>query len=449
MVLPLFPGCSTNTVDEDTLVVWEAGLDPDYKSTLVVDPDNRTAQFTKLIVDKFEADNPGKTVRLVYAGWGESLNMAITNAIISREEVDLIAGEIYVQRLIDGEFFVPIEGVNYKDRILPFLYDRYNTAEETYAVPAYGGSFVLFVNKGTLRKAGIIDENDAVTEEYRTKYEEAGIDPLDPETFEDMLVVCQDVRAASSTGLYGGTIINDVPTGDDSAWRALAYMKQAGGDYVNENGEPYLNSPENQKAFEMMVALNETAPKNSEKKANTNDIIQYFRANNIAYLVEGSSVLTLIGQRDPAYGEVLVRELPQFEGVNIKSNVSVGSVYYSIPVHSQKQELAKAFIETLLSDEVQLAAVQLDSRVPAVTTVLNSDAIKTEEYRYSEMQAFYAPYIEDGYTDVEPLHAFENNISLIWDAWRSFVNSVFSQHEPLAEYLESTQNQMMDLYTRE
>ena len=226
-------------------------------------------------------------------------------------------------------------------------------------------------------------------------------------------------------------------------------MKQAGGDYVNENGEPYLNSSENQKAFEMMVALNETAPRNSEKKANTNDIIQYFRANNIAYLVEGSSVLTLIGQRDPAYGEVLVRELPQFEGVNIKSNVSVGSVYYSIPVHSQKQELAKAFIETLLSDEVQLAAVQLDSRVPAVTSVLNSDVIKTEEYRYSEMQAFYAPYIDEGYTDVGPLHAFENNISLIWDAWRSFVNSVFSQHEPLADYLNSTQNQMMDLYTRE
>jgi ABC-type glycerol-3-phosphate transport system substrate-binding protein len=320
-------------------------MDPNFKATLAVEPDNRPALYTKMVVDKFEADNPGKSVMLRFQGAGEGLNQSITQAIISKEAVDLVQGEVYVQKLIDGEFFSEIEG-DYKSKIAPFLYDKYNTADKAYAIPVFTGSFALFVNRTTLNTAGVIKSNGTVTDTFAAYADNAAINPLAPATLEDMLTVCEFIQekyydsANARNGNIGGTIINDVHA--DSQWRALAFMRLAGGDFADDNGGVTLDSPANRKAFDMMQRLNNTAPRNSHGKTYTNDVFNYFYENKIAYMLEGSSLAT----RAPEECDYSVVELPVFAGADgIKSNVVVGTAYYSVPAHSKKQDLSKKFIE--------------------------------------------------------------------------------------------------------
>ena len=438
---PILSGCGGG-VGADTIVVWQAGLDPNYKATLVQNPYNGTALFTKKIIDKFETDNPGKKVMLKFQGWGEGLNQAITNAIISKEEVDLMPGEVYVQMLIDGDFFAEIPG-DYKNIIAPFLYDKYNTPTKTYAVPAYTSSFALYANRTTLTVAGVIKSNGDNTQAFNdSKPGNENIEPLSPATMEDMLTVCEFIKdkyydvSGNRNGNTGGMIINDIKL--DSHWRALAFLRQAGGDFADAQGNVTLDSPANRKAFAMMQALNATAPRNSSGSTYTNNIFDYFYSDKTAYILDGGAV----AMQAPSSCDFVVSELPVFEGVNIKSNVVVGTVYYSIPAHSKKQELAKKFIDVLLSDEIQKAAVQIDYRIPAVKSVLDDPEIRTEEYNYSVIKSYMAPFIDSGYQDVKTLHAFSKNISLIWDEWDSFVLSVFTQGNSFLNYIVQAHNNM-------
>lgn len=436
-----------NEITADTLVVWEAALQPDYEQTLAVSPDDPTSLLTKMIVETFEEENPGKKLALRYNGWGESLNKNVTNLLITDMGVDIVPGEQYISPLIEGGTFEPLDD-SYRNIISEDLIARGVSKKDgkLYAVPMQTGACALYINKAVLREAEIIDAQDKV---IHSEVAAKNVNPLAPATMEDLLFVCQKIKAyynELNVTSKGGFLLNDTTKGGGSQWRALAFMRQAGGDFADDDGNVTFDSAANRKAFDMMYQLSLTRPDGSQA-ANEEDILlnNYFYESRAAYVVEGPNCL-FNAAGTLAKDDIISCEMPVFEGVNIKSNVSMGTVYYSIMANSQKKDLAKKFFEVITSEQIQMAIMKYIYAVPTVKSVLAKDELKTDEYHYNALQTTLIPYQDPAYVNVKPLYGFSNNAAQIWDTWLSFASRAFtnpSANVSIASLVKETHDAMV------
>lgn len=421
-------GCGGSAkVSADTLVVWEASLQPEYEQILAISPNDPASLLTKLIVDKFEAENPGKKLALRFNGWGETLNKNVTNLLITDMGVDIVPGEQYISPLIEGGTFEPLDD-KYRSIVSEDLIARGVSKKDgrLYAVPMQTGACALYINKAVLRQAKIIDKEDKV---IHPEVAAKNINPLAPATMEDLLFVCQKIKAFfnnNNVDSKGGFLLNDTTKGGGSQWRALAFMRQAGGDFADDDGNVTFDSAANRKAFEMMYQLSLTRPEGSQA-ATEEDVLlnKYFYESRAAYVVEGPNCL-FNAAGTLAAKDIVSCEMPVFEGVNIKSNVSMGTVYYSIMANSKKKDLAKRYFDVITSEEVQMAIMKYIYAVPTVKSVLAKEELKTDEYHYSDLQTTLIPYQDPSYVNVKPLYGFSNNAAQIWDTWLSFTSRAFT-----------------------
>ena len=430
-------------ITEDTLVVWCAGLDVNYEQTLVVDEENPTALYTKYIVDEFEKRNEGKKLKLLFQGWGEDLNKAVSNALITNIQVDVVPGEQYLKKLIDGETFEPLDD-KYRSLMSADLLERGMYNDKLYAVPSVTGTFALWINKRALRNAKILDANNVPAQ----KYTDAGIDPLKPATMEDLLLICRDIKkyyTDNNVKGKGGYLLNDT-TSDDSQWRALAFMRQAGGDFANDDGTIAFNK--NELALQMMYDLGKTGPDGAKGIQQTDDQLRYFYEAQAAYVVDGSNVI-LNSRGTLSENDIIGVELPVFKDKNIHSNVSVGSVYYGIMTTSKKKDLAAKFIDLIMSEDVQRTCLRLTYGLPTLNSVLTDEGIKTEEYHYSTVKPLLVPLQSSDYVNVKCLYGFTKNASLIWDAWKTYVNRVYTTDKAdVKTQMTATHNEMVECLNR-
>ena len=382
-------------ITEDTLVVWCAGLDVNYEQTLVVDEENPTALYTKYIVDEFEKRNEGKKLKLLFQGWGEDLNKAVSNALITNIQVDVVPGEQYLKKLIDGETFEPLDD-KYRSLMSADLLERGMYNDKLYAVPSVTGTFALWINKRALRNAKILDANNVPAQ----KYTDAGIDPLKP----------------------------------------------AGGDFANDDGTIAFNK--NELALQMMYDLGKTGPDGAKGIQQTDDQLRYFYEAQAAYVVDGSNVI-LNSRGTLSENDIIGVELPVFKDKNIHSNVSVGSVYYGIMTTSKKKDLAAKFIDLIMSEDVQRTCLRLTYGLPTLNSVLTDEGIKTEEYHYSTVKPLLVPLQSSDYVNVKCLYGFTKNASLIWDAWKTYVNRVYTTDKAdVKTQMTATHNEMVECLNR-
>ena len=431
------------------LVVWTvAPLVADYKNILRGDATNKQALFTKSVVESFEAANENVSLVLRNKGWGDALNKELGLAISGNTMPDITVGEQYVPVYVANNHFEELNlGQELIDDLLPQAKGTGMKDGKLYAAPVWSGSFGLSINKKVLRESKILGENDVPAQ----KYTNLGINPLNPNTWEDLLLVSQDIRAYYTDTAQG----NDENKGamllsntvEGSAWRALAYMRTAGGDFVNENGVINMDTPENAKAFQMMRDLNATAPKGAINAANEDAIWELFFNSKAAYIVDGIDTITRTVNYNFEEGDVISVALPTFQQNGVKSNVLVGSGYYSISKTSKNKELALKFIKHLLSENVQLGMLQEDMRVPARVSVLEGDAIK-QLSNYAKMTPYLIPFTDSEYSFNGAIPSFIDNPVQIWEKWVSFSKKLLTTTDNLSAILTAAHNEMLEAQNR-
>ncbi|MDR1092936.1 MAG: extracellular solute-binding protein [Clostridiales bacterium] len=409
-----------DVTDED-LLVWS--VDPlvgNYSQRLKLDPADPRALMTKDVVQNFQNAH-GVNVVIRNVGWGIELQKQLRNAIATNTMPDITVGEQFVRLMVENSQFEPLDlGDSILNNLSPRVKEVGTSSKDgkLYAAAWAMGNFVLTVNLKVLRDNGVLTPAGAVDPAWRAldpTYAE--IDPLAPDTWEDLLEVCKYLKSKMGSG-GGGMLMSN--TKSDSAWRALAFMGTAKGDFLDANGDVKMNSPENKKAFEMMRRFAETAPANSiNATAETGLWRDYLFKNKAAYIVEGIDILTSVqNDADLDIKDYLASELPTFEAGGVKSNVLVGSGYYSISKTCNKKAVALEFIKYLLSDAVQLKVMEADMRVPSMKNVLDSDAIRALP-NYALMRACIDPFNDPDYT-FKTFPGFEDNASEIWEKWDTF-----------------------------
>ena len=446
---------NNNSVGDDgsgVLRVWGINpiSQPGYDQILEVDPENPTGLYSKWLIESFEEANPNIDIQLETAGWELDLNKNIMTAIAAGTQPDTMATATYTPLLSRYGHLAKLElAEELETDIVTNMDDFCFHQGKRYAVPVTQQLFGLAINKGILRKAGILNSDNTVAEAW-VEYS-----PLAPKTWEDFLVICNAVKtwAKGQSGEnkdIGGFLF--CPTSADSHIHALAIMASAGGDCADNYGEVYLNSPENVKAYEYMRELWKTTPEGNKSASSLGVIFSMFYEGKAAYSFmhpEAISYTVSNGAYPNCKMEDLVWcELPKFEGLEKKGNVTVGGILYAVLADGNNEVAAKKFIEHILSFEAQKKIFDIIGRVPVRKSVLK--AIQEENTDWYKLNSYQVdPFLDESYEINKGIPVFENNTSLCWDAWNGMWQKVFTTDDDISTLLKNCHNKWVGYLAEE
>ena len=442
----------------------------DYRNVLKASPNDKQALLMKWIEETFEERNQDIDINFQNKGWGEELNSTLVRDLNLSGDLapDVVFGEEYVRNFIERGSFAALElGEELEQDLIDAVKDYVSKDGKIYAVPSHTGTYGLSINMAALRNAGVLDSSNQVTQNFREALAEtvgdpnyqqvdeiSAVDPLQPETWEDLLLICQYIKnyyAAQGDNRNGGMTMSNIK--GDSQWKALAWMRTAGGDFADASGAPALNSEANLKAFEMMRAFSRTAGSNGI--AGTVDGTQLMYSNffngRAAYIVEGAELLARSYQYSSFNdADLATAELPRYESdlTGKKGNALVGTVYYSINAKkSENYAYSLRFIQFLLSEETQRQYYEMDRRIPVRKSILNDESLISGENAEPRMAAFLEPLKSDEYQFSGGLTGFSNNAAQIWDEWTSFTSRLYGTTD-LKTAADAAQEEMLKYFNR-
>ncbi|GHV00238.1 hypothetical protein FACS1894211_07130 [Clostridia bacterium] len=442
-------GCNGGTQnDPSKLTVWVvAPFVHNYAQVLKTKPNDRQAKVSKEIFEEYARDYPDIKLDLKNYGWGTELNQALVKAIAGNTAPDVVVGEMYVPSYIANNQFVPLEmGAEIENDITEQAAAYGKGADgKWYAAPVWTGTFGLSINVTVLIEAGILNEDETVKD---AELKAAGIDPLHPAYWEDLLTICTKIKTHYTNAgdeYKGGMLLSN--THEGGAWRALAYQRTAGGEISTDNQTMVMNTPANEKAYQMLRDLSKTAPKGALESSNEEVIwTQYFFPNKAAYIVDGIDPIVRAGYFDGA-GKIVPAELPTFKGSGVKSNVLVGTGYFSIVSKRNKTDYgtAQEFIRFLMKKENQIRLLNADIRVPTRKSVLESDAVKDMDDAAIK-EPFIKPIIDPSYSFNGGIPSFLKNPATVWSKYDYFLDDVFKKDTAISALLTDVQKAMTDAY---
>lgn len=414
--------CGAPSRDENTLVVWVSDpLKADWESLLALPggENNRMAQYTKKVVESFEAAHEGVEVRLESRGWMDALNSQVMNAAQSNTLPDLMMGEMYMPIYMDRGLLKPLDLGEYADVLADGLVESVKKDGQLYGAPFSTGVFALQYNPAVLAEAGIAEEDYV------------------PETWDELLANSQKVAehfTVNGTVTTGGFLMNNV-AGISGAFRALPFVRQAGGDYLDENGEPDFASDAAKQAYEFLSRLAKTTVTGALDITDESQLHTLFIEDAAAYQVEGPWTLA---EADDTFDAA---PLPQpTADSNTNANAFVGNLIMAKTRDCVNDELADAFVQHLLSPEMQWEMFMADVRLPTNMEVLidrRADMVAERPY----FEVYIDIMLDGGFSGGLP--SFRNNSSRIWETWGSFYRNVLTSVDvsavgPLADSFNET-----------
>lgn len=376
------------------------------------------ALFSKQLVEGFKELYPNITLRFVEDGWGDALyekqQLYIRDYMAGGSmAVDIMIGETYMGYFAKNNVFAALDKSKFGDVIEDACYDV-TVDGSVYAVPMCTGIMGLQYNQNILQEVGIPEEEWV---------------PADWNALKENCKKVSDYAKANGKA-YGGICMNNV-SGLPSAFRAVPFLRQGGGD-IMKNGELAVNSAENVETFTYLRDLAQYAYPQSLTADNEDTVLYYFtEQNRSAYLIDGQWAMAT------ADDHIKSAPLPtkNADGTGT-GNIFTGNVLFGITRASKNQEAAQAFLEYLTSSEVQGWFYDLDGRLPVNKTTLQSEEIRTVHPNINPyIDALNAGGFRGG------MACFTKNSNDIWSSWGTFYRNVLTGNDDiktLADKLQST-----------
>lgn len=412
----------SDEVQKMTLSVWVAyPFQANYKAVLSTEPNHPEAKLTKKIVDYFETKNKTYKLKMENKGWSDELNQNIVMALQAGTLPDIICGEIYMPSYIDLDILQPIELGELKDKIVPSAIYSGIKDNVVYAVPVSTGVFSLLSNSAVLK--------------------ETGVDKI-PSTWEEWLATSTKIKEFYSpkTQLKGGTMISGT-SGIGSAFRALVFMRMAGGDFIDKSGNLTLNSKANVEALTFMRNINKQSPRGASSTSDDQLLVNSYLTGAAAFMIETPSYLSRYKGKD-----ISTNPLPSVTSSSKKANVIVGNLMFGITKKSKNKEGATLFVKTLLDKEIQEEMYKKNYRIPVIRDVLSSLSTSTDPEMvkaYTVLKSSIDSMLNDEFTGGLP--CFKKNSSKIWEKWTSLINNVLNKDNDIAELLKNAHKEIEEL----
>lgn len=222
----------------------EAASSEPVELTLTIWGSQTDQEIYQQRLDAFHEVNPNITVNLEYIP--SDYDQKVQTMIAGGTAPDIMLTSEAVHVFSSSEQIIPLNdlleqhGVSVEERFGPALTDIYTRDGSIYALPDRGGAMVVYYNKDAFDAAGV---------EY----------PSADWTWDDMLEAAQALTIVDENGevvQYG------FAAGGWWPWW-MSFIYQNGGQILDENGQPTVNTPEVIEALQFyndLVYVHEVAP---------------------------------------------------------------------------------------------------------------------------------------------------------------------------------------------
>lgn len=323
-------------VNDNTFVVWgPSGLELD-----------------EYITETFRARHPELDVVITDQGWDEALRQNLQNSILMGSPPDVVIGENYFRAFAAAGQLLPLDDIlaPYADDIIPATYAGALYAGSVYAIPMFTGVFAFERNCQVIAAAGLDCD-----------------DP--PEYWDELLAEAAAITEAGAGDYFGYTLQGPGGTAVGAAFRVAVYQAQLDALPCADDtcAIPNFSNPNVVPVYEMLRELVTYTPPGLI--ANTNEG-QVYEA-----LFRGISAYQIAGSWHVGWAASAGCEACRYSSIPIPrdghaANLLVGNVLYGAPSLGRHPELAKEWLELLLSAEAQERVFTQLGRLPVRRSVL-------------------------------------------------------------------------------
>jgi len=326
----------------------------------------RTA--TDAFVAKFNATNPGFTVKVVFAGNNDYALQKLLTALAAGKAPDVsyqygssMANLATSPKIVDlGPIMAATPGFNWDD-----FYEAERLATtvngKVIGVPALVDNLALVYNKALFDKAGVA---------YPTK----------DWTWTDFRSAAQKLTDPTAKQ-YGWAYVNDAS--EDTVWRFLALLWQADGNLLNaDNTKSEVNSPQGLKAMTLLHDMAVT-DKSVYLDSGNGNYLNLFNAGKVAMLWTGPWDLSSVNAGVQYGVEILPADV---------THATIAGPDNYVLVDNGAQQVANAwdFVNWFCSPEVHLAYCIATGHLPIRKSETTLPAYQTYLKKYPADEIFVA-----------------------------------------------------------
>ncbi|UKS28316.1 extracellular solute-binding protein [Paenibacillus sp. HWE-109] len=385
--------------------------DEDVKSGKLKGSKNDKMQFDNLkyLSEKMKSQN----IELVAPdwGWAEPLIQKESAAFLAKDGPDIIVGETQMPGFALAGHLEPFPdalAAKIRASIAEAAWKPMEVNGKIYGLAPDPGVNILYWNKKIVKAAGL-DPDKA------------------PATWDELLANSKKIfeSGSSAGGVYGGPNFGGY-------LRFGAFMKLAGGDYVDGKGAPTLNSPENEKAFEFLRQMNKYNKPGIVSALEEGTFFTAFDKGQIAYQVNGPWVISGCADQKVDCG---VAPLP-LGPTGKPGNVTIGAAFQAVPAYSKNKEAAFKVIEELMGQKIQQNIADAGVRAPILKSITESDAYKTAQ----PSLYIFAKGLQG---EVVGLPTFAGDANKAWQAIGEAMTKTMLTDKPVKEILKAAQDQIV------
>jgi putative chitobiose transport system substrate-binding protein len=302
--------------------------------------------FFKKLIQQFERENPGVTVRWVDIPW-QAMESKILTAVAANTAPDVVnLNPGFASQLANRQALLTLNGRLTPDQqaqYLPNIWQASSLEGKTFGLPWYLTTRVAIFNQALLQQAGLRQP---------------------PATFAELATAARQLKA--KTGKYA-FFVTFVP--EDSA-EVLESFIQMGVPLLDAQGKAAFNTPAGKAAFQFWVDLYQQGLLPQEVLTQGHRrAIELYQAGELALVQTGPEFLNSITTNAPAIARVSVAA-PQITGSTGKKNVAVMNLV--IPKDTPNPKDALKFALFVTNSPNQLAFAREGNVLPSTTTALRA-----------------------------------------------------------------------------
>jgi len=392
------------------LVIWAEYFTHD---AITMDPEG-AGRYGRYLIEQFEEEHPGVTVRLEYHGWDETLRQNLFNALLAGTPPDIVVGENFFQQYAELGALVPLDDVvtDIQDDLIPGTYKAAEYDGHIYGVSAFTGIFAFERNCNVIEKAGLDCDNP-------------------PETWDDLLTEAALITETGGDEYYGYTLQGPVETSVGGLFRIAAYMAQAGAPLCQDNcTQPYFNNPGAVPVLEFIREIYQSTPPGLAFNPHEGQVYEQLFHGLSAYQIAGSwhpGWAKDAGCEDCRYSAIPVPEDGQ------PASMIVGNVIYAVLQQSENPEIAAEWVKFLAREDVQALVYPSLGRLPSTKPALAALSPDVD----ADIQVFIDQLLNNA--ELEILPQWHHDPEKLWGIYNDMLTEVLTTNRPIPEIMDEAQ----------
>lgn len=413
---PSAPAADTSTSDGAApaenieLVIWAEG---GTVESMTSDPEGQ-GKYGRYLIEKFEEEHPGVTVRLEYHGWDEELRQNLVTALLAGNAPDVVVGENFFQQYAELGSLVPLDDViaDIKDNLIPGTYAAGVYQDQVYGLSSSTGVF------GFERNCTVV--------------EAAGLDcNTPPETWDELLAQAKQITEAGNGQYYGYTLQGPVGFSVGGIFRVAVFLSQAGAPMCTEDCTlPYFNNPDAVPVMEFLREINRYTPPGLTFDPDEGRVYTQLFNGLSAYQIAGSWHVNWAkesGCEDCRYSSIPIPNGGQ------PASIIVANVMYAVLKESKHPDLAAEWIKFLTRDDVQDMVFELTGRLPSTRSALERLRPNVDD----ATAAFIDQLLNNPELGILP--QWRQDPQKLWQIYNDMLIEILTTEEPVIDIMDRAQ----------